>query len=100
MGLPIEFKEGHFLKLNHNLYGLKQSPHNFFEFFKKKLIWCGFNQSQHNPCLFISDKAICLVYVDDCLFFAPNSNDIQVMMDKMRAEELAFNIENDDACFL
>eukprot|EP00957_Ditylum_brightwellii_P034234 2595671-Ditylum_brightwellii.AAC.1 len=31
MGLSNEFKEGHILKLNHSLYDLKQSPHNFFE---------------------------------------------------------------------
>eukprot|EP00957_Ditylum_brightwellii_P059266 4499273-Ditylum_brightwellii.AAC.1 len=100
MGLPIEFKEGHILKINHSLYGLKQSPHNFFEFLKKMLLQCGFVQSQHDPCLFISNKVICLIYVDDCLFFVPNSKDIQVMMDKMRAEEVAFNIKNDAAGFL
>eukprot|EP00957_Ditylum_brightwellii_P208342 15356939-Ditylum_brightwellii.AAC.1 len=90
MGLPIEFKEGHIFKLNHSFYGLKQSPHNL----------CRLKQSQHDLCLFISNKIICLVYVDDCLLFAPNSKDIQVMMDKMRAKELAFNIENDAAGFL
>eukprot|EP00957_Ditylum_brightwellii_P115337 8795326-Ditylum_brightwellii.AAC.2 len=100
MGLPIEFKEVHVLKLNRSLYGLRQAPHKFFEFLKKKLLRCGFVQSQHDPCLFISNKVIYLVYVDDCLFFAPDSKDIQVMMDKMRDEELAFNIKNDAAGFL
>eukprot|EP00957_Ditylum_brightwellii_P129199 9854213-Ditylum_brightwellii.AAC.1 len=44
MGLPIKFKEGHILKLNRSLYGLKQYPHNLFEFLKKKLLHCGFVQ--------------------------------------------------------
>eukprot|EP00957_Ditylum_brightwellii_P159829 12166044-Ditylum_brightwellii.AAC.1 len=77
MGLPIKFKEGHVLKLNCSLYGLKQSSHNFFEFLKKKLLRCGFVQSQHDHWLFINDKVICLVYVNDCLFFAPDSKNIQ-----------------------
>eukprot|EP00957_Ditylum_brightwellii_P198733 15147672-Ditylum_brightwellii.AAC.1 len=56
MGLQIEFKEGHVLKLNYSLYSLKQSPHNFFESLKGKILWYRFKQSQHDPCLFISNK--------------------------------------------
>ena len=29
-----------------------------------------------DPCLFILEKVICLVYVDDTLFFSPNELDI------------------------
>ena len=35
MGLPIPFKENCILKLNRSLYGLKQSPKNFFLHLKR-----------------------------------------------------------------
>jgi hypothetical protein len=34
-------------------------------------------------CLFISDKVICLVYVDDTLFFSPNEDFINEVIDKL-----------------
>eukprot|EP00957_Ditylum_brightwellii_P080225 6101764-Ditylum_brightwellii.AAC.1 len=56
MVLPMFFKKGHVLKLNKCLYGLCQSPNNFFEFLKGKMINCSFMQSPCDSCLFISDK--------------------------------------------
>ena len=68
--MPCGFAiEGKVLKLRKSLYGLCESPRNFFEHLKSKLIEKGFVQSNEDPCFFKSDKVICLVYVDDCLFF-------------------------------
>ena len=33
-------------------------------------------QSELDPCLFIGEKVICIVYVDDLLFWARDDNDI------------------------
>ena len=64
-------QKGKVLKLKKSLYGLKQSPRNFFHHLKSKLERVGFKQANDiDPCLFISDKVICLVYVDDILLFA------------------------------
>ena len=64
-------KTGHVWKLKKSLYGLRQSPRNFFLFLKSKLEAIGFEQATEvDPCLFISDKVICLVYVNDTLLFA------------------------------
>lgn len=51
------------LKLKKSLYGLnKQSPRNFFQLLKGKLESVGFESAKDiDPCLFISDKVICLV---------------------------------------
>ena len=65
---------GKVLKLKKSLYGLKQSPRNFFLHLKGKLEATGFHQSDADACLFISDRVICLVYVDDTLFFSPRQS--------------------------
>lgn len=49
--------------------GLRQSPRNFFHYLKENLKGVSFKQSMLDPCLFISNKVICVVYVDGCLFF-------------------------------
>ena len=96
-------KPGHIFRLKKSVYGLKQSPKNFYKTLKEALENRGFEQSQHDPCLFISEKVICLFYVDDCLFFAKNSTDIDDMINSLQRDEptkLSLNIEDDVAGFL
>lgn len=71
--MPRGFGEpGKVLKLKRSLYGLKQSPRNFFQHLKEKLEGIGFESATDvDPCLFISNKVICLIYVDDTLFYSP-----------------------------
>ena len=70
--MPKGFSEpGKVLKLKKSLYGLKQAPRNFFQHLKGKLEKIGFVSSDSDPCLFISDRVICIVYVDDTLLFSP-----------------------------
>ncbi len=93
---------GKVLKLKKSLYGLKQSPRNFFLHLKNKLELVGFEQATEiDPCLFISDKVICLVYVDDTLLFAHKMEDIDEALDKLvNAQGMALEIEDDVAGFL
>jgi hypothetical protein len=93
-------KEGHVLRLKRALYGLKQSPRTWFEHLKANLDACGFKQSPNDLCLFYTDNVICLVYVDDCLFFAPDETDIDDILAKIENTGLDFNIEDDVAGFL
>jgi hypothetical protein len=94
-------QEGKVLKLKRSLYGLRQSPKNFFEHLKEKLESLGFEQSSADPCLFIQDKMICITYVDDCLFYAPLKEDIDVMIERLRSEaEMELTEEDDVAGFL
>ena len=58
------------LKLNKSLYGMTDAPLMFFELLKKNLLDAEFEQLEHiDPCLFVHKHAICLTYVDDCLWF-------------------------------
>ena len=69
--LPKGFKEENMvLKLNKSLYGLRQSPRNFFSHLSKQLQSMGMNPSDADLCLFIGGNCICLTYVDDILIFA------------------------------
>ena len=94
-------KPGKVLHLKRSLYGLKQSPKNFFDHLKGKLLSLGFVQSPADPCLFIHDKMICITYVDDCLFAAPHGGDIETMIERLRDEcEMELSVESDVAGFL
>ena len=100
MNLSTQFKEDHVLKLNRSLYGLQNSPRNFFEHLKWKLFKVGFQQSKYDPCLFISGEVICLVYIGNCLFYLPQQSHIDSIITKIKLEGLDLRIEDDIACFL
>ena len=72
MELPqgIEVADGnetYVLKLNKNLYGLKQANHNWFIMLSNGLKDRGFTSSQIDPCVFYKEDMIFLVYVDDVI---------------------------------
>ena len=94
-------KKGHVLKLKKSLYGLKQSPINFFNFIKGKLENAGLKSQENvDPCLFISDKVICLVYVDDTLFFSPKKEYIDEAIESLKNQGVAVEEEDSVADFL
>jgi hypothetical protein len=99
--MPKSFgKPGIVLKLRKSLYGLKQSPQNFFHHLRGKLHDVGSTSSTADPCLFISDKVIVFVYADDTLFFSPKQEYIDEILLKLKAKGLDLNIEEDVAGFL
>ena len=99
--MPRAYKiPGKVLKLKRSLYGLKQSPRNFFLHLKQGLLDQGFTQSTTDECLFLHPKIIALVYVDDCLFFSPNEQDILEMIKSLKLANHHFEIENDVAGYL
>ena len=74
------------LRLRKNLYGLRQAAMNWFEHLKAGLLTRGFRQSEVDPCLFIKDDMILLVYVDDTLIFAKHQNTIECLITSLRSE--------------
>ena len=89
-------KAGMVLRLKKSIYGLKQSPRNFFLHLKGKLEEAGLQSNPEvDPCLFVSDKVICLVYVDDTLFFSPDPKYIKEVTDKLR--NLGMELEEEDS---
>ena len=102
VSMPCGFTQpGKVLKLKRSLYGLKQSPKNFFSLLKNKLESCGFSAIEDiDPCLFISDKVICLTYVDDLLFFSLQAQYIDEAIAQLSSEDLTLEVEDSVAGFL
>ena len=95
-------KPGCVLKLKRSLYGLKQAPRNFFQHLKTKL-----ENKLHftsctwvDPCLFVSDKVICLAYVDDTLLYSPKPEWIDEFLEGLADKGMEIEVENSVAGFL
>jgi hypothetical protein len=58
------------------------------------------SQEDIDPCLFISDKVICLVYVDDTLFYFLKSEYIDEVIQKLRECGMNLEVEREVAGFL
>ena len=57
------------LLLDKSINGQTESYRFWFEKLKYGLEFQKFEPSYYDTCMFISDKVICLVYVDDCIWF-------------------------------
>ena len=68
------------LKLITSLYGLRQAPKTFFEKLRDGLVERGFKQSAMDPCLFLKDQMICVVYVDDTIIAGPDGAKIEELI--------------------
>ena len=64
------------LKIQKNFYGLKQAGRNWFEKLSSALGNSSINPSKVDPCVFIGDDIIVLVYVDNCLIFPRDKDNI------------------------
>ena len=79
---------------------------NFFLNLKRGLEERGFTQYKIDPRLFSNKKVICLVYDDDCLFFAKDPKDIDAIIldlqnpEDNNKEQFLLNEEDDVAGFL
>jgi hypothetical protein len=87
-------------KLRKSLYGLAQSPRNYFLYTRDKLLKMGFVQSEADSCLFISHDIICLIYVDDALLFYKDKASINALTSKMKLEGMLFREEESVAGYL
>ena len=70
------------LKLVKSLYGLRQAPRTFFEKLRDGLLERGYTQSQNDPCLFMKNGILCVVYVDDTIFAGADSD---ILEEEIRA---------------
>ena len=56
--------DSHVLKLNKNLYSVKQASHNWFVVLTHGLKYKGFVVSKATPYVFFKEDMIVLVYID------------------------------------
>jgi Reverse transcriptase (RNA-dependent DNA polymerase). len=88
------------LKLKKNLYGLKQAAYNWHELLKSGLLKLGFKQSQVEPCLFMKQDIVCLLYVDDTLFFSTDDKLIDKHISALQSLQFELTDEGDIDTFL
>ena len=77
--------------LKKSLYGLKQSPRQWYKRFDTFVIESGFSRSSYDSCLYFkglrSKEAIyLLLYVDDILLAGPDFNEIQKVKEVLSSE--------------
>ena len=83
-----------------SLFGLCQSPCNYFLYTKEKLESMNFVPSIADPCIFMSVDVICLIYVDDALLFYKNKTAMESLTLKMKNDGMLFREEDSVAGYL
>ena len=84
------------LQLHKSLYGMSDAPLMFFELLKKNLVEVGFKQMDLiDPCLFVHKHAICVTYVDDCLWFGRDERQLDKLISQMK-DRMDLTIESKD----
>ena len=99
---PAGFNRGKnkVLKLKKTVYGLKQAPRYFFKYLTEHLERQGLRQSYKDPCLFIGNTIVAVVYVDDILFFSKNEDDISKVVTNLKEAGIAIRLEGTAEGFL
>ncbi|GJS94799.1 retrotransposon protein, putative, ty1-copia subclass [Tanacetum coccineum] len=94
MRQPLSFEEGTGNKvclLNKSLYGLKQSPRQWYKRFNVYMISNGFSRSSYDSCVYFKEFApgmyiYLLLYVDDMLIACKSKSEIEYTKGLMRKE--------------
>ena len=94
MNLSVRFdkesKVGKVCKLRKSLYGLKQSPHAWFNRFSKSLHYQGYTQANLDHMLFYKHKnekvTILTVYVDDIILTSNDKGEREQLKKKLALE--------------
>lgn len=83
--------EGHVLKLQKSLYGLKKSPKYWYEKFTEVIAEYGFTRSQNDYCLYNKGNLYLILYVDDLLIVGPSRTEIETVKNFLKTK---FNMKD------
>ncbi len=102
LGFNTKSKNGkrQVLKLNKTLNGLCQSPRAFWKYITKKLESCRLKQSRFDPYFFIGPDVMCVVYVDDLIFWSRDVAKIDMVAMELCKLGVPLKQEDDAAGFL
>ena len=82
-------KDDYALKLHRNVYGQKQAGKVWYKFLTKKLIkQVGFKQSKIDECLFYRGQTLYLLYTDDSILAGPDAEEIEQIIEEIKATGL------------
>ncbi|KAJ4704584.1 Retrovirus-related Pol polyprotein from transposon TNT 1-94 [Melia azedarach] len=85
-GFQVPGKEDYVCKLKKSLYGLKQSPRQWYKRFDSYMIEIGYTRSPYDCCVYYSKATngsliYLVLYIDDMLIAAENKSDVQKLKD-------------------
>jgi hypothetical protein len=83
----FKVKYNHALKLCHSLYGLRQAPHYFFEYFTEHLIHQRLTPLKYDPCLFFSSTLIVIIYINNILIYCKDDGEVDNFIKRMRSKK-------------
>lgn len=77
--------QGKVFKLNKSLYGLKQSPLNWYLNLASTLEKCGLSRSKNEDCLYYDSErtTLVLIYVDDGLVVSSNMSKVKTIIETL-----------------
>ena len=82
------------LRLKKSLFGQSEAACLWYEKLQNGLLYQGFVMSKVDPCLFISKTVICVVYVDEYLFWARSQSDIDDVLNYCKEDGPSNNWEH------
>ena len=81
-------------RLNKILYSQAEAPRLWYEKLRMFLLDCGFVLIKLYPCMFMPNTFICVVYVDDCLFWERSKSDIYNVIKSLKEDGPIYNWEH------
>ncbi|KAL7555000.1 hypothetical protein ACHAWF_018958 [Thalassiosira exigua] len=88
------------LRLKTCLYGMRQSPRYFFRYLTKKLKKQGLEPSDNDPCLFLGDGLLAIIYVDDVLIYGRNEEAIDQLIANLQKDDVRLRKEGTAEVYL
>lgn len=90
-GFIVAGQENKVCLLKKSLYGLKQSPRQWYLKFDSFIISCGFNRSKMDYCVYVKllDNRLpvyLLLYVDDMLIASNDKHEIRKLKNQLKSE--------------
>ena len=82
------------LRIEKILYGQAKAARLWYERLCNSLLERSFVMRKRDPCLFMSKTVICVVYVDDCLFWARSQSDIDDVLNYCKEDGPSNNWEH------
>ncbi|KAI2493484.1 hypothetical protein MHU86_21065 [Fragilaria crotonensis] len=105
MAIPKGFEvqddgQDYVLKLKKNLFGQKQAGRVWNQHLVNKLKEVEFIPSEIDECLFYKGKSVFVLYTDDSILAGPDPQELDDIIQEMKAVELNLTVEGDISDFL
>jgi hypothetical protein len=88
------------IKLERNLYGTATGARNWYQKLSGGLIARGFQQSKIDPCLFMRNDCMVVVYTDDCICFSRETDTATRLIADLKSDGFLLKDEGDAKDFL